>query len=287
MKIFLSIVVLLAVLLIQAAPVMADEARYNFASAQGDKQIRVTPGGESKGVIYFYNIDGNRITHVSLQASGMPADWQVEIQPPQHEIEVVVNDLPVKVSENLNVEPSSVSAEEPVTVPEGMVSISVPSRGYALACPAYIVVKAPASAQIGSTTDITINAVAEWLGQSGAAAMKQARDFTFSVAVVSASNQYTEKIVEPGEAPATPAKTVPTITPPAQSESPGSSLNTEKNIGQGETQAAPSGTPPAKTTAAESASPGFSLMSWMPAIAAAVVVILGVIVVTLLVRRRR
>ena len=74
MKRVLFIVVATTLLLARASPVLADEARYNFASAQGDKQISVTPGGEGKGVIYFYNIDGNRITHISLKVNQAPED---------------------------------------------------------------------------------------------------------------------------------------------------------------------------------------------------------------------
>lgn len=252
MKRVLFIVVATTLLLALASPVLADESRYNFASAQGDKQISVTPGGEGKGVIYFYNIDGNRITHINLKVNQPPEDMEVEIQPPSHEIDATVNGLAVTVTENLHVEPSSILTEEPATVPEGMVCINVPSRGYALACPAYIVVKAPASAKIGTTAEITVAAEAEWLGQSGAAAMKQARDFTFSIAIVSASTEYTETIGGQGEAPAAPAETAPP-----------------------------------KPPAAESESPGFSLMSWIPAIAAGAIVILGAILIPLLVRKRR
>jgi len=57
----------LALLLALPSPALAQEAaKYNFASARGGKQITVTPGGEGEGVIYFYNIDGNRITHITL-----------------------------------------------------------------------------------------------------------------------------------------------------------------------------------------------------------------------------
>ncbi|MEJ2740818.1 MAG: hypothetical protein P8105_13515, partial [Dehalococcoidia bacterium] len=59
----------ITVLLILALPVSVladDAAKYNFASAQGDKEIAVKPGSEGTGAIYFYNIDGNRITHITL-----------------------------------------------------------------------------------------------------------------------------------------------------------------------------------------------------------------------------
>ncbi len=184
------------------SPVLAEgeeAAQYNFASAQGAKELQATPGGEVQGVIYFYNIDGNRITHISLDVAEAPDGWTVEIAPPRQDIQVDVNGVPTTVNENLHVSPSQVLAQEPapVDVPEGMVSISVPTRGYALAVPAYITIRAPASAALGATGQIVIAGEAAWLGQTGSAAIKQARDFDFSVTVVSQTSGFTETI--PGE----------------------------------------------------------------------------------------
>lgn len=191
-------IILTAALLI-ALPSVAlaqEPAKYNFASAQGNKDIKVTPGGEGTGVIYFYNIDGNRITHISLEVSQAPSDWQVEIQPPSGEIQVEIGGTIVTVTENLHVEPSEVLLQEPESVPQGMVSITVPNRGYALAKAANIIVRVPESEEIGTKADITVSAVAEWLGQTGAAAIKQARDFNFSVEVISETAGGEEKIIE-------------------------------------------------------------------------------------------
>jgi len=123
-------------------------------------------------VIYFYNIDGNRITHITLNVSQAPDNWEVEIQPPLHEIQVEISGSPVTVTENLHVEPSELLSEETEDVPEEMVCITVPTRGYALAKPAYIIVRVPESEEIGTKGDITISAEAEWLGYGGAAAIK-------------------------------------------------------------------------------------------------------------------
>ena len=194
----LSVVALLVAF---ASPALAGEdAKYNFASAQGAKQLKVAPGAEGEGVIYFYNIDGNRITHITLAVSQSPENWHVEIDPPTHDIEVEVSGMPVTVTENLHAAPSELLLEEPAPgdVPEGMVSIKVPTRGYAFASPACIIVRVPESVEIGTTADIIIAAEAEWLGQGGAAAIKQARDFDFSVTVVSASTEFTETIVGEG-----------------------------------------------------------------------------------------
>lgn len=176
----------------------ADEAaQYNFASAQGSKELQVIPGGTCTGYIYFYNIDGNRITHITLEVSESPEGWDVTIYPPVGETEVIVNEVPVTVTENLYVEPSELFTEEPADVPEGMVSLSIPGRGYALGKAAEITVNVPESIAIGATGKITIAGEAAWLGQGGSAAIQQARDFDFTITVVSESTEYTETI--PGQ----------------------------------------------------------------------------------------
>jgi len=197
MRNVVAIILAVAVLMVLPAVILAQEpARYNLASAQGNKDIKVTPGGEGRGVIYFYNIDGNRITHISLEVSQAPSDWQVEMQPPVGEIQVEIGGTIVIVTENLHVEPSELLLQEPESVPQGMVCITVPNRGYAPAKAANIIVRVPESEELGTSANITVSAVAEWLGQAGAASIKQTRDFDFSVEVVSEAPEGDEKIIE-------------------------------------------------------------------------------------------
>jgi hypothetical protein len=272
---------ILAVLLLLALPlpVHADEpARYNFASAQGDKELKIQPGEEGRGCIYFYNIDGNRITHIILEVSGAPSGWEVTIEPLLSEARVLVSGMPVTVEENLYVEPSDLLSEEPQDVPEGMVSIKVPGRGYALGKLAQVLVSVPESASLGTTGEITIAGEAAWLGQGGSAAVKQARDFDFTVTVVSGQTEYTETIIGQGEAPQAPE------IPEVIEATPKEITEGSKEITEG--QASPASEeilPPAP----EPKSAGFSLTRWLPAIIAAVVVILAAILIPLLVRRRR
>jgi hypothetical protein len=191
----LAVVVLLP--LTYALSAYADEpAKYNFASAQGNKEIRVVPSGEGTGSIYFYNIDGNRITHIVLEIIQSPAGWQIEIQPPLGETQVDINGQVVTVSENLYIEPSGLFNEEAGDTPEGMVCISVPDRGYALAREAKIIIKVPASEPVGSRGEVILSATAQWLGQNGAVAIKQNRDFNFSVEVVAEAAGFKEKVLD-------------------------------------------------------------------------------------------
>jgi len=194
-----AIVLLTVLLSIVAAPVFADEApRYNFASAQGGTSIGVVPGGEGRGTLYFYNIDGNRITHVVLTARGAPAGWEVRLEPPLREVEYSVNGEIAKVSENLPVEPSQLLSRETRDLPAGTVCIPVPGRGYAVAKFAQVVVRAPETAKVGDKVDVKVAAEAFWLGQSGTATIKQARDFDFTVEVVRPSVGHSETLLPPG-----------------------------------------------------------------------------------------
>ncbi len=85
----------------------------------------------------------------------------------------------------------------PEDVPEGIEYISS-SVGYIGAKPVMIKIKVPEDEKIGKEFNITISASAEWLGQGGAVAITQARDFDYSITTV--AEEFYEKIIE-GEVP--------------------------------------------------------------------------------------
>jgi hypothetical protein len=193
---FIPAILALVILLMFSSAALAQEpSRYNFASAQGSTNINVTPNGESSGSVYFYNIDGNQITHIVLEVSQAPANWQVTIQPALGETRVDIGGKIVSVNETLYIEPSQVLSQKVDNPPAGMVCITVPQRGYALGKEAKVVVRVPSSEKIGAKADIVVSATAKWLGQTGSVAITQNRDFTFSVEVVSPSTGTQEKIL--------------------------------------------------------------------------------------------
>ncbi len=196
-RIWVAAAVAMAACLVAGSALAAEEARYSFASAQGGGQIAVPQAGEGRGTLYFYNVDGNRITHVSLRVSQAPADWEVSVEPAWREVPVAFNGELVKVGENLHVEPSALLAREASPVPEGMACIAIPGRGYALAKVAHVVARAPAGAAVGTGGEVRVLAEAAWLGQGGAATIKQAREFTFVVAVA-APGGYSETVLGQG-----------------------------------------------------------------------------------------
>jgi hypothetical protein len=167
-----------------AATQVADEpARYNLASVRGASSLQVIAGGETKGVICFYNVDGNRTTHIALEVVQAPGEWEVEIDPPLHEIEVKSGESTITVTENLHVEPSQLSPEPIQDVPTDMICLFVPNRGYALAKVATIIIHVPESEETVTEGNIRIAAVASWPGQTGSVTICQTRDFDFSVHV--------------------------------------------------------------------------------------------------------
>jgi hypothetical protein len=257
MKKFCLLALVLLLFLALPLPVLAqEEAKYNFASAQGNKELEIPPGREGVGYLYFYNVDGNRITHITLEVSRAPAGWQVTIEPPLSETQVLVSGMPVTVEENLYVEPAELLAGEPSDVPEGMVSIKVPGRGYTLGKLARVLIGVPDAVPLGTVGELTVSAEAAWLGQSGSAAVKQARDFDFSVAVVSPSSEYSETIVGTG----------------------GNVPSTAENSRAG-------GDSPVLSPPPEGSS-GLSLVGWPLAVIVGALAIIVVIFIVMLVRRR-
>lgn len=171
-----------------------EEAKYNFGSAQSAKEISIAPGDEVTTKLYFYNIHGNRITHISLKVGETPKNWDVTINPALHTTTVSVSGVTTTIEENLFVEPGSDVVDTiPTNVPEGIEYISSPV-GFVGAKPVKIKIKVPSDEKLGKIANIRIDAVASWLGQTGTAAITQGRSFEYKVTVV--SKEFTETILE-------------------------------------------------------------------------------------------
>jgi len=188
---------LVLIFLIGVVNAQEEDAKYNFGSAQGAKELTISPGSEATTKLFFYNIYGNRITHITLEVGEAPKNWDVSIEPALHETDVVVSGIPTTVEENLFVEPGTDVAESiPDDVLEGIEYISSPV-GFVGAKPVLITIKVPEDAKLGTVAKISIDGVASWLGQTGTAAITQGRSFEYTVTV--ASSEFSEIILE--EAP--------------------------------------------------------------------------------------
>ncbi len=178
----LAVLSVLFLSLWQPAPVISQgEAVYNLASIQPDKHIEIEAGGHGTGLIYFYNVDGNRATHIKLEVSSSQENWQLEIQPSPQQTVIDTASGSISLIENLCVEPSALQSDTKQSLPVGMEWVAVPNRGYATAKVVCLTVWVPESAKAGCRDEIVVTAEATWLGQQGAASIRQTRDFVFSV----------------------------------------------------------------------------------------------------------
>jgi len=196
MKNFIAIIINISLLfaLVSVFTLAQEEAKYNFGSAQSAKELTIAPGDEVTTKLYFYNIYGNRITHISLEVGEVPKNWDVSIDPPLHETSVIVSGVATTVEENLFAEPGSDVAESiPDDVPEGIEYISSPV-GFVGAKPVLIKIKVPSNEKLGTVANVRIDGTASWLGQTGTAAITQSRSFEYIVTIV--SKEFTETILE-------------------------------------------------------------------------------------------
>ncbi len=161
-----------------------EEPKYNFGTMQADKELNIAPGETAITKLYFYNVYGNRITHITLEAVKVPENWDISIEPVLHEITVDVSGIPTTVEENLDVKPSEAVDEIPSTIPEGIEYISSPV-GYIGADPVKVKITIPKNEKIGKIGEVRIDALASWLGQDGMVTLTQGRSFDYKISVVS------------------------------------------------------------------------------------------------------
>ena len=182
----LAVLPVLFLVLWQPGPVMSQqEAVYNLASIQPEKCIVIEHGGHETGLIYFYNVDGNRATHIKLEVSNSPSNWEVQIQPSAQEIVIDTANGSISLIENLCVEPSALQPEKITGLSDGLECVAVPDRGYAAAKVVRITIWLPESAKAGDIGEEVVTAEAMWLGQAGAASIRQTRDFVFGIELLS------------------------------------------------------------------------------------------------------
>jgi hypothetical protein len=167
--------------------------KYNFASMQADKALRLTPGEEGITKLYFFNIEGNRNTHIALSVGEAPDNWDISFEPALHKSTILVSGVPTTFTENLYVEPSEALDKVSKEVPKDVEYIST-AVGYVEAKPLEIKIKVPSDERLGKIGKIRIDALASWAGQAGAAAITQSRSFDYTVTVV--SKEFTETILE-------------------------------------------------------------------------------------------
>lgn len=173
-----------------------DAPKYNFGTTSAGGTILIQPGETLKvPAIYFFNIYGNRITHVNLELSNTINGWDVKIEPERHNVQVNISGTIVNSTENLYVEPSQPVKDVPIKLPEGVQYITIGGiEGNVPAKVAYLNITVPADVPIGGTYSITVRAVGSWFGQAANLALSQERSFDFKVQTV--THEFTEEVVQ-------------------------------------------------------------------------------------------
>lgn len=184
-----------------ALPLVASADALNLASAVGKPDLQVIPGTSTYGKIYFYNVDGDKTTYITMEVLDFPAGWEVEFLPALNIVQVSLGGPPIDVEQNVYVEPSSVYSTDDVAIPAGFELIAIPDKlgagipGYVLAKALNVKISVPASVAVGTIGEVSVKASAAYLGQTGAAIIGLERPFDFTVTTVYELTE--ERIITP------------------------------------------------------------------------------------------
>jgi len=193
-----KIALILVFVLLMSSFVFAQGAAYNLGTMQKDKVIEVEPGKSATTKIYFYNIWGNRITHIKLDLVEKP-DWNIEMQPELHNVTLNVTGIIIHVEENLYTVPCSIDGKwcptddtKPMEGVEYLTASGV--DGKVPAKYVTITVHAPSGTPLWKEYPLKIVATANWYGEAGMVALSQQRDFDYTIKTI--TREYSEQIVE-------------------------------------------------------------------------------------------
>lgn len=198
--IYLVLAILLLASFICAQFISAQEsAQFNFGTAQRDKLVVIEPGKTAETEIYFYNIFGNRATHVTLDIVEKPEGWDIKIEPALHNITLNVTGVITTTQENLYAVPCKVDESwcptNDTTPREGVKYIG--GSGVEGRIPAKIVtvtITAPEGLPLWKNYPLTITATAQWFGEAGMVALTQQRDFSYTLRTI--TKEYSEGVIE-------------------------------------------------------------------------------------------
>ncbi|MEM0475762.1 MAG: hypothetical protein QW343_03135, partial [Candidatus Norongarragalinales archaeon] len=182
-----------------AIPARAEGGQYNFGTMQGQKLVAVEPGKTAETKLYFFNVRGNRDTHVSISIDEVPPGFKVELEPPLHNATYNVSGVIVTTVENVvaPVTPkNTLPLQKPENAPPGVEYITLSGvEGFVPARVVTVKITAPADAPLWRDYKVRLSAIAGWfdIGVTGPVSVKQARDFTYDVRTV--TTQFSEEIV--------------------------------------------------------------------------------------------
>lgn len=181
-----------------------EPAEYNFGTLQKDRIIVIEPGKSATTKILFFNIWGNRITHITLSVAEAPEGWKVDIEPKLHNVTLNITGVIITIEENLHAIPCKLDKDwcpTNDTIPREGVEYFTASGviGKIPAKYATITITAPADAPLWQNYPLRITAIANWYGEAGAVALSQQRDFDYILRTI--TREYAEEIIEEKPSP--------------------------------------------------------------------------------------
>ena len=129
---------------------------------------KVKPGTEVLVTWNFYNLYGDRTTHITITKTSGP-NWDIRYEPEFHEEQYDISGVISPMNENLAIETSSVVLEIPANPPEGVTYVKHPSKdGYIPVKQLKIYIKVPENAKLWENTGFTFQAKGDCFTEPGA-----------------------------------------------------------------------------------------------------------------------
>lgn len=189
-------------ILITALPAFAQQPVYNFGTAQAAKEMSIIPGESVTTKLYFYNVFGNKITYIKLDAAELPEGWKVTIDPPMHNVTYRIGGVEAVDIVNLYVEPTNYTDSPPVEPNREFqcgeftcVYLMSPAGRYMLEKVVNVKAEVPLSAPLFKDYALTVSGTASWHGEPGMVTATQERSFSYNVHTIAKGGSATEEIV--------------------------------------------------------------------------------------------
>lgn len=185
----------LALICIPTVGLAEDSAAYSLGTMQPISMYVSSPGKTVNVEFYIFNAYGNRVSHINLEVGDNVDNLEITL-PPTQTNSWNISGIITPITEHLYVHPMPIVLEKPENPPEGIYYLrSTNVTGYIPAKKVSVSVQIPENAELGSTYEFVIMAVATWYGDLGTAQVSQSRPFPFKVRIM--TENYSESLIIP------------------------------------------------------------------------------------------
>lgn len=149
-------------------------------------EARVVPGQTVLATWNLYNLYGDRITHVKLDATEAPSDWKISFEPKLRKVTYSVMGVLQTIEENVLLKQTPVVKTIPETIPEGMDYVKHPKEeGYIPMKVVKIYVEVPENAELWKEHELVIGATGNCFTEPGAVVPGVATQLNLKVTTIS------------------------------------------------------------------------------------------------------